>query len=159
MPQRERMLPSAIDPSTCATAVNPSPTATVYPPTTAPTATVYPPPTATTPTVTQPPALASGGDASQVPPKTAAAIAAPDHFPRLRRKRRRFSSSLPSLGPVVSSFIKKIEFRAGYYVSFFQSPSPGSRYCDDCASAVGATATATVMPATPAMMASLRFID
>jgi len=39
---------SAIDPCTCATAVDPSPSATVYPPTAAPTATVYPPTTATT---------------------------------------------------------------------------------------------------------------
>src|SRR5260370_26062945 len=61
--------------------------------------------------LTQAPALAPGGNESQALPKTAAAIAAPDHFPIPWRKRRRSSSSLPSSVPVVSlevsSFISK----------------------------------------------------
>jgi len=43
--------------------------------------------------LTQTPASASGGEASQAPPNTAAAIAALDHFPKLWRNSRRPTSS------------------------------------------------------------------
>src|SRR5258708_30030427 len=48
------------------------------------------------------PALASGADASQAPPNPTAAIAAPDHFPKLRRNRRRSSESCSFSEPPIS---------------------------------------------------------
>jgi hypothetical protein len=52
--------------------------------------------------LTHAPALASGEEAIQAPPATAAAIAAPDHFPMLRRNKRRLSDSPLSAGTVFS---------------------------------------------------------
>jgi len=48
------------------------------------------------------PALASGADASQAPPNPTAAIAAPDHLPKLRRNRRRSSDSCSFSEPPIS---------------------------------------------------------
>jgi hypothetical protein len=148
-PVKQALEPSAIDP--CATAVDPSPTATVYfihPPPPPPRPFIHPPPPPPR-RLTQPAALASGADASQVAPKAAAAIAAPDHFPRLRRKRRRFTSSLPSSVPVtfdVSLFIEKIELMAGYYVSFLSvAESPGR--IEKCIAAIMGPTTATLSAA------------
>src|SRR5215831_13898900 len=50
----------------------------------------------------QTPALASGALASQAPPKPTAAIAAPDHFPMLRRNKRLFSDCCSFSGPAIS---------------------------------------------------------
>lgn len=58
---------------------------------------IQPPPRTAPLRFTHAPALASGEEEIQTPPPTAATTAAPDHFPMLRRNKRRSSNSLSAV--------------------------------------------------------------
>jgi hypothetical protein len=55
---------------------------------------IQPPPRTPPLRLTQPPARAVGAEENQAPAARAATIAAPDHFPTLRRNNRRWSNSV-----------------------------------------------------------------